>query len=314
MVVFFGSPDFAVPALLRLISSDYRPGLVVTQPDRPSGRGRKPAPTAVKRAALDNGVPVKEIKNFKDDGTVEYLRSLSSDFFAVAAFGLIFPQKVLEIPKKGCINLHGSLLPAYRGASPVNAAILNGDLFSGVTTMEMEKDLDAGPVYMQRMVSIPPDETAGGLFARLADAGADLLLETLEKIEQEDLVPVPQPAEGISYAPMLKKKDGLVDWNRPSIDIFNHIRGMTPWPGAFTYFGDKMVKIHRAFPLDLLKREFSPGEALEASGGRLVVCCGTGSLRIDRIQLEGKSILETEEFLNGFEINPGDSFSGIRMK
>jgi len=314
MVVFFGSPDFAVPALLRLISSDYRPGLVVTQPDRPSGRGKNLSSTAVKGAAQDNGIPVKEVKNFKDNGTVDYLRSLSPDFFAVAAFGLIFPQRVLDIPEKGCVNLHASLLPAYRGASPVNAAVLSGDLFSGVTTMEMEKELDAGPVYMQRIVSIPPDETAGGLFARLADAGADLLLETLEKIDRESIIPVPQPSEGVSYAPMLKKKDGLINWNRPADDIYNHIRGMNPWPGAFTCFENKMIKIHRSFPLDLLKRDFSPGEILEASGSRLTVCCGTGTLRIDRIQLEGRSSLGTEEFLNGFEINPGDSFSGMRLK
>ena len=314
MVVFFGSPDFAVPALLRLISSDYRPGLVVTQPDRPSGRGRKPSPTAVKRAAQDNGITVKEVKNFKDNDTVEYLRSLNPDFFAVAAFGLIFPQRVLDIPEKGCVNLHASLLPAYRGASPVNAAVFSGDLFSGVTTMEMEKELDAGPVYMQRIVPIPPDETAGGLFVRLADSGADLLLETLEKIDREGIIPVPQPAEGVSYAPMLNKKDGLIDWNRTAPEIYNHIRGMNPWPGAFTYFENKMIKIHRAFPLDLLKRDFSPGEILEASGSRLTVCCGAGALRIDRIQLEGKSSLDTEEFLNGFEIKPGDSFSGMRVK
>ncbi|MFO7914416.1 MAG: methionyl-tRNA formyltransferase [Candidatus Krumholzibacteriales bacterium] len=314
MVVFFGSPDFAVPALLRLISSGYRPSLVITQPDRPSGRGRKPSPTAVKRAAVDNGIPVREVKNFKDPDAAEYLRTLKPDFFAVAAFGLIFPQEVLDIPEKGCVNLHASLLPAYRGASPVNAAVLSGDLFSGVTTMEMEKELDAGPVYMQRMVAIPPDETAGGLFARLANAGANLLLETLEKIDTEGLIPVPQPAGGVSYAPMLRKKDGLVDWNRPATGIYNHVRGMNPWPGAFTYFGRKMIKIHRAFPLDLLKRELSPGEVLESSGGRLAVCCGTGALRIDRIQLEGKRPLDTEEFLNGFEIRPGESFSGIRKK
>ncbi|MBD3179146.1 MAG: methionyl-tRNA formyltransferase [Candidatus Latescibacteria bacterium] len=312
MVVFFGSPDFAVPALRRLTSTDYRPELVVTQPDRPAGRGRNPTPTAVKKAAIENDIPVRTIKSFKDEDIVEFLQTLNPDFFAVAAFGLIFPQRVLDIPGKGCINLHASLLPAYRGASPVNAAILNGDPFSGVSTMEMEKELDAGPVYMQRILPVNPDETAGSLFARLAESGADLLVETLHSIDHEGLAPVPQPEEGVSYAPMLKKSDGLIDWNRSAPEIYNHIRGMNPWPGSYSYLRGRMVKIHSGFPLDLIKRECRPGEVLEASGDRLEVCCGTGAIRIEEIQLEGKKAMETGQFLCGFDMNPGEIFTGSR--
>jgi len=312
MVVFFGSPDFAVPTLHRLISSPYRPGLVITQPDRPAGRGKTPVPTAVKKAAAEQGIPVKTVTSLKGSDIQDYLGTLDPDFFVVAAFGLIFPREILDMPAKGCVNLHASLLPAYRGASPVNMAVLNGDMFTGVSTMKMEMELDAGPVYMQRVVTIQPDETAGSLFERLSEAGAGLTQRTLEKIDRENLQPVPQPEEGVSYALLLKKSDGLVDWGRSSLEIYNHIRGMNPWPGSYTYFRGKMIKLHRSEPLDIIRRETRPGEILEISGGRLVVSCGTGALNIRRIQAEGKRPLETEEFLRGFEMKEGQRFTDRR--
>jgi methionyl-tRNA formyltransferase len=180
--------------------------------------------------------------------------------------------------------------------------------------MEMEQKLDAGPVYLQRMVPISPDETAGTLFSNLAEAGAELLLETLRRIDGENISPVPQPVEGVSYAPMLKKSDGLIDWNRSSLELYNHVRGMNPWPGAYTFFGGRMIKIHRAFPLDLIERGSRPGEVLEAESGRLTVCCGRGVLRIERIQMEGRRALDAGEFLRGFSISPGERFSLARKE
>ncbi|MDZ7861142.1 MAG: methionyl-tRNA formyltransferase [Candidatus Krumholzibacteriota bacterium] len=309
MVVFFGSPDFSLPTLERLLRSDYRPALVVTQPDRVSGRGKKLVSTPVKRLAEENDVPVRAISSFNDSDIKNDLVGLKPDFFVVVAFGLIFPESVLEMPSRGCVNLHASLLPSYRGASPINRAVVNGDSFTGVTTISMEKKVDAGPVYLQEVVGIDPEETAGELFDRLAGAGASLLIDTLSGIDAGRIEPVPQREEGKSFAPPLKKIDGLIPWDKDAIKVYNHIRGMNPWPGSFSYFRGKYIKVKDAWPCDLIKRPCPPGTVLQCSD-RLVVSCGKGALEIKKLQIEGRRSLEAEPCLRGFDMKRGERFRG----
>jgi len=310
MVVFFGSPDFSVPTLERLVQSDYCPSLVVTQPDRAVGRGKKVGSTPVRQAAEKHNIPVKVISSFKNDEITDCLVELNPDFFVVVAFGLIFPGKVLSIPSKGSINIHASLLPAYRGASPINSAIVNGEVFTGVTTIKMSKKVDAGPVCLQKVVAIDPMETAGELFGRLAGVGASLLLKTLIEIDSDRIKFVNQPETGISFTPLLKKIDGLIPWGKDVVSVHNHIRGMNPWPGSFSYFKGKYIKVQNARPHDLIKRAYPPGTILQASDSKLVVTCGVGALEIVKLQVEGKKSLEAESFLRGFDMNVGEMFSG----
>lgn len=312
MVVFFGSPDFAVPSLKKLSQTEYRPALIVTQPDKPSGRGRRTLPTPVRAAAEELGIPFRTAGTLKDGEIEGELARLKPDFFVVAAFGLIFPGNLLDMPEKGCINLHGSLLPSYRGASPVNMAVKNGDLFTGVTTMEMVKEVDAGPLYLQDIVPIGPLETAGEVFDKLAGVGAGLLIDTLRAIDREGIKPVPQQPEGISYAPMMKKSDGLIPWELDSVSVHNHIRGMNPWPGSFTYYSGRYIKVLHAEPADLLRREERPGTVVRSEGTLLKVACGRGTLRVIRLQVEGRRPQDTEDFLRGFDIDPGSSFSNSK--
>jgi methionyl-tRNA formyltransferase len=309
-VIFFGSPDFAIPSLKSLISSEYRPALVVTQPDRPAGRGKKPSPTPVRRTAEENGLPVTVVGTFADDNAIDSLRSLKPDFFVVVAFGLIFPRRMLEIAAKANINLHASLLPAYRGASPINMAIVKGECYTGVTTMEMTRELDAGPIYLQKKIEIDPMENAGELSERLASAGAGLLLETLRSVDKEHLAPREQPGDGISFAPRLKKQDGLIRWEESAGSVLNHIRGMNPWPGSFTYHEGNYLKIHRAERAGEKVVEVSPGTVVRAGADGIIVACGEGSLRIVRLQAPGRRPLEVEAFLRGYGIDPGDTLGG----
>lgn len=306
-VIFFGSPDFAIPPLKALIASEYRPDLVVTQPDRPRGRGKKPAPTPIRQFAENEGLPVEIIESFKAEGAFESLESLEPAYLVVVAFGLIFPARALDIASKANINLHASLLPAYRGASPINAAIVKGEPYTGVTTMEMAEELDAGPIYLQRRVPIDPMENAGDLSDRLSLEGAGLLLETLRGLDSGTIESREQPDEGISHARRLRKEDGYIEWNRAAAVVHNHIRGMNPWPGSFTYHGGTYLRVlasEVSSPDGVPERE--PGTVLRADREGLVVSCGRGSVRITRIQASGKKALDVEEFLNGYSIAGGD--------
>ncbi len=304
-VVFFGSPEFAVPSLRAMLSTEYRPVLAVTQPDRPAGRGKKTTPTPVRAIAESNEIPVKVVESFKQGDAIEYLKSLEPDFLVVVAFGLIFPPEVLGIAARGNINVHASLLPAYRGASPINGAIVSGDAFTGVTTMEMEDKIDSGPIYLQRIVPIDPMEDAGKLSLRLAEEGASLLLETLAGLDAGIVGPLPQPEAGVSFAPRLEKKDGFIPWRNDAVSVHNHIRGMNPWPGSFTFYRGGYLKIHQAEPYDIVPRAVSPGTVIEADGDRILIACGSGKLAIKRLQAEGKRPLDTEEFLRGFPLEAG---------
>jgi methionyl-tRNA formyltransferase len=305
-VVFFGSPDFAIPALDALVSSEFKPRLVVTQPDRPAGRGKKLTATPVRELAEARGIPVLVLESFRAEGVLDRLRETEADFFVVVSFGKIFPREALAIARKANVNLHASLLPAYRGASPINRAVVNGESWSGVTTMEMFPALDAGPVYLERMVAIDPLENAGAYAARLAPVGAGLVLETLRSISREGLRPVPQPAEGVSSAPLLRKEDGLIPWDKDAVAVHNHIRGMNPWPGSFTYCRGLYLKVLEARPEDLISRDAMPGQIIDASCEAIIVACGRGSVRLVVLQAEGKCALEAASFLRGFPLGKGE--------
>lgn len=305
-VVFFGSPAFALPSLEALAASEFKPMLVVTQPDRPAGRGKKVTPTPVRELAGRKGIPVMVLESFHGGAALEELRAAAPDFLVVVSFGKILPPESLAVAKKGNINLHASLLPRFRGASPINRAIVAGDLFTGVTTMEMSETLDSGPMYLQRIVSIDPMENAGLLSERLAVEGGRLLVETLRRICREGLRPVPQPEEGVVKAPVMRKEDGLVPWELDALGVHNHIRGMNPWPGSFSYYRGAYLKIHEAEPSDLVPRSAAPGLILEAKGDMILVACGRGAVRLKALQAGGKRAHKASEFLRGFPLEGGE--------
>lgn len=307
-LVFFGSPAFALPSLDALVSSEFKPVLVVTQPDRPAGRGKKLTPTPVRERAEAHGIPVRILESFGSGGALDEIRSAAPDFVAVVSFGRVFPAAALAIAKTANVNVHASLLPRYRGASPVNRAVVNGDAFSGITTMEMAEALDAGPMYLQRIVPIDPMENAGRLAERLAALGAPLLVETLRRIRLEGLRPAPQPEDGVVKAPLLRKEDGRVPWELDALAVHNHIRGMNPWPGSFTFYRGAYIKVHEAAPWDLVPRNEKPGRILEAKDGSIVVACGRGAARLVQLQAEGKRTLGAAEFLRGFPLEAGGVF------
>jgi methionyl-tRNA formyltransferase len=309
-VVFFGSPDFAVPSLKALFDSAYSPELVVTQPDRPAGRGRKSSPTPVRKAALELGLPVMVMKSFGDGEAWGRLSGLEPDFFIVAAFGLIFPEKALELPSISCINVHASLLPRWRGASPINMAVAAGDPETGVSIMRMVRALDAGPVYARRSVPIGPMDTAGDLFGPLSIEGASLLIETLDRITGEGLEPEDQPEEGVTFAPLLRKSDGLIDWNKDAASVHNQIRGMNPWPGSHTRAGGTLIKVHRSEPCEGDALGARPGTVLTASGEVLEVACAGGAVRLTMLQAEGRKAMTAGEFLRGSDLGEGTVLGG----
>jgi methionyl-tRNA formyltransferase len=305
-VVFLGSPAFAVPSLEALAASEFRPTLVVTQPARPAGRGKKLTPTSIHEAAGRLGIPVLVVESFRAAGVLDEIRAAAPDYCVLVSFGKILPQDLLDVAKRGNVNLHPSILPRYRGASPINRAIANGDLFTGLTTMEMVRALDAGPIYLQRLVAIDPMENASELSDRLAAEGAPLVVETLRRISRDGLRPVPQPEEGIVEAPLLSKEDGLIPWERDAVAVHNHIRGMNPWPGSFTYRRGAYLKVHRAEPWDLVPRAEAPGTVLEAAGDMILVACGRGAARLVELQAEGKRAHGAAEFLRGFPFERGE--------
>ena len=305
-ILFFGSPDFAIPSLKALIGSEYRPDLVFTQPDRRKGRGRKTAPTPVRKVAEEEGLPVRIIGSFREEGILDFLESLDPVYLVVVAFGLIFPSRALRAASKANINLHASLLPAYRGASPINAAIVNGERDTGVTTMEMVEELDAGPIYLQRRVAIDSEENAGDLSKRLAEEGALLLLETLRGLEAGTIEPREQPSEGISIARRLRKEDGLIDWSLEAVAVHDHIRGMHPWPGSYTYHGGNYLRILRSRVESREGGTEPPGTVLRAAPDGIVVACGSGTVGVTRIQASGRKALDVEEFLNGYAVGRGE--------
>lgn len=301
-VVFMGTPEFACPTLQKLIDRGEKLLAVVTQPDRPKGRGQKLVSPPVKVLAERHGIPVLQPLKVRAPEFVEAVRELSPDLIVVVAFGQILPKSLLEIPRHGCINVHASLLPRYRGAAPLNWCIINGETESGVTTMLMDVGLDTGDMLVKRATPIDPDEDTQSLHDRLMVLGAETLAETLDLLVAGSLKPEKQDDSLSSYAPMLKKEDGLIDWCKKPQTIKNLVRGMNPWPGAFTLLDGKTLKIYRVM---VAEGHGIPGTVLKADRGGLEVACNDGSLSIYELQLEGRKRLSAAEFLAGYKIEPG---------
>lgn len=305
-VVFMGTPAFAVPSLNSLAEAGFDVAAVVTQPDRPRGRGKRVKPSPVKAAAQDLGLEVLEPESVKDADFIEKLRSLGPEYIAVVAYGKILPAGVLNLPPGGCVNVHASLLPRYRGAAPINWAIVRGEKESGVTTMLMDEGMDTGPVLLEEKVSIEDTDTAEDLAKKLSVAGGRLLVKTLELLKDGKVTPRPQDKSKATYAPMLKKSDGRIDWTKPAIEIHNLVRGFYPWPGAHTTLGGKRVKIHSS---RVAREDVKGGPgSVKTSGGRLLVGCGEGALEITELQPENKRRMAAADFLTGRRIDEGEKF------
>ncbi len=310
-IVFMGTPEFACPCLEALVEAGAAPVLVVTQPDRPSGRGRRLKPPPVKEISEKHGIPVFQPAKVKHPEAQEKLRNLRPDVIVVAAFGQILPQSLLDIPRLGCVNVHASLLPRHRGASPVAAAIREGDGETGVTIMRMEAGLDTGPAYLEERVPIPDGVTTGGLEETLSEVGASLLVRALPGIADGSLEPVAQDDSMATYAPRLKREDGLLDFSLSSVSLERQVRALNPWPGGWFEYGDEIIKVWEA-----AVGPPSPGNV--PSGTTLdrpplsVVCGDGGSIILKTIQRRGKRALPSEEVMRGFKIPPGTRFGTIR--
>ncbi len=293
-IVFMGSPDFALPSL-RSLAQNYQVVGVVTQPDRASGRGRELKSPPVKTLAQELNIPVIQPQKLREPEAMNQLREWNPDLIVVAAFGQILKKEVLDLPKYGCVNVHASLLPRWRGAAPINAAVLAGDEETGVTIMKMDLGLDTGPMLAMKRIRIQPDDTAGSLFEALSTLGADLLIETLPAYMDGNLTPQPQPEEGATYAPMLKKEDGHLDFQKSALELERQIRAMSPWPGAWMMVENSVLKIHRA----------RAGRGHVAAGKRFkeqnqpAVGAGSGVLILDEVQPPGKKPMSGKAFLAG---------------
>jgi methionyl-tRNA formyltransferase len=305
-VLFAGTPGFAVPALEGLIGAGHRVELVVTQPDRPGGRGLARVPSAVKQTAVRHGIPVYQPESLKDLGTQARLREARGDVLVVASYGLILPRAVLDIPPRGALNIHASLLPRWRGAAPIQRALLGGDPTTGVCIMAMDTGLDTGPVLLREAIAIAADETAGTLHDKLAALGARLIVAALEGLEHGTLHPVPQPAEGATYAHKVDKAEATVDWSRSARDIDRQVRAFNPVPGAVARLRGDPIKLWRT-----IVREESgapPGTVLRAGGEGIDVACGTGTVRVTELQRAGGKRLPVDAFLRGCTVAAGDRF------
>jgi methionyl-tRNA formyltransferase len=301
-VIFMGTPDFACPTLQMLISRNEEIVAVVTQPDRPKGRGQKLMPPPVKALALEHALPVFQPLKVRAPEFVETVRQLRPDVIVVVAFGQILPKILLDIPPFGCINVHASLLPRYRGAAPLNWCLINGEVETGVTTMLMDPGLDTGPMLLKRSTPIDGSEDIVSLHDRMAVMGAELLAETLDKVYAGSVVPQAQDDSLSCYAPLLKKEDGLVDWQRDAHAIHNQVRGLVVWPGAWSFLDGQQLKICRTRVGD---GAGLPGTILRSDKGGIEVACLNGSLIIDELQLAGKKRLDAASFLSGYAIPAG---------
>ena len=304
-IVFFGTPEFAVPSLRALVDAGHAIPLVVTQPDRPAGRGQRSHVPAVKELASRAGLAVAQPEKVRDPAFLERVKQLAPDAIAVAAYGKILPKALLEVPRFGAINVHGSLLPKYRGAAPIQRAILAGESTTGITIMQMNERMDAGDILAKRETEISPSDTAESLGKRLADLGAVALVSTLEDVERGAVTPIPQRDDEATFAPIVKKEEGRIDWTKEAFAIERTVRAFTPWPGTFSKIGERLVKIHRA-TVRIERGGTPPGTVVRADGAELWIATGRGSLAILELQLEGKRRLPTREFLAAGVLRAGD--------
>ena len=304
--VFMGSPDFALPALNKLAQSELiNICAVVTQPDRPRGRGQKMQATPVKKRAVELGLEVYGEKNVNNPEFITKLKTINPQVIIVAAFGQILSSEILNLPEIACLNIHASLLPKYRGAAPIHRAIIDGQKETGITIMYMDEGMDTGDIISQKKVEIKNDDTAGSLHNRLAETGANLMLQTLTEIKQGKMDSIAQDDSEATYADKLKKSDGKIDWTKSATEIYNLVRGLNPWPTAYTFYKGQRLKL---WWLEVVKTETqanSAGEIIQANRQGLLVQCGTGVVKIIDLQPAGKQKMNYQDFLNGHQLKIG---------
>ena len=304
-LIFMGTPDFSVGTLEALIAAGHEITLVVSQPDKPKGRGHELAPTPVKETALKHGLKVFQPKRLKDPETIRTLEETPADAIVVIAFGQIVPASILHMKKYGCINVHGSLLPKYRGAAPIQWAVIDGERESGVTIMQMDEGLDTGDMLLKGSVVLDEKETSGSLFDKLSALGASLCVEALEKLEKGELRPEKQGESPTEYARMLTKEMGELDFSRDAVTLERLIRGFNPWPSAYTRLGDKTLKIWAADVCEKKDPKKQPGTVTEVAKQDFTVACGEGALKITELQLQGKKRMDAAAFLRGYHLEAG---------
>ncbi len=306
-IVFFGSPDFALPSLEALVAAGHELVLAVSQPAKPVGRSAEVADPPAARRARALAIPVFQPPTLKDEEAVARLAEANADLFVVVAYGKILAQRVLDLPRLGCVNVHGSILPRWRGASPVQAALLAGDAETGVSIMRMEAGMDTGPVYAASRTPIGPDEDAGALSSRLAGDGAALLVDTLPRIAKGEAEAVRQDDALATACPKIRREDGRADFARPALDLVRKLRAFTPWPGLFAYRGGRRVKLLAAREAEG-RAGVAPGKVL-AAGGEIVLACGTGALSVTLLQAEGRKPLDAAAFSRGERVVPGETWA-----
>ena len=309
-IVFMGTPEFALPTLEKLVASEHSVIAVVTQPDRPKGRGQGLTASPIKMLAQTTGIDVLQPEKAGTGEFIENLRHLAPDLIVVVAYGQILKKEVLQIPRCFCMNLHSSLLPKYRGAAPINRAIIEGAKETGVTTMKMDSGMDTGDILLVYKTPITDSDNAQTLHDRLATAGASLVMETIQRMEDQTLTPVPQDNDKASYAPKLKKEDGLIHWGKDAVSLGNLVRGLEPWPGAFTFFQSKRLRLC-AVETTSGEPEDLPGEIVRIADHGIEVGTGKGRLVITQLQPEGKKRMSAKSFLAGHKMLKGNVFDGL---
>ena len=315
-VIFMGTPDFAVSTLKSLLQSKHDVVLVVTQPDKPRGRGKQVSYSPVKEVALEHDIEVFQPQRIKSEESVEYLRKYNADVMVVVAFGQILSKEILDMPKYGCINVHGSLLPKYRGAAPIQWAVLNGDEISGVTTMKMDEGLDTGNIILKKELVLAKDETAGSLFERMMALGAEACMETLDQLAEGSATFTAQNHNEATKTRLISKEMGKIDFDRSAEEIERLVRGMNPWPSAFTSINGKTLKVWKCAVASIEELEDCEESLRSAENGQIVlvtkqnvyVKTAEGIIRLDEVQLEGKRRMICEEFLRGYQIEAGYTF------
>ena len=306
-IIFMGTPDFSVGTLEALVEAGHEVCLVVTQPDKPKGRGKEMQYTPVKEAALKHGIEVYQPRRIREAECVEKLRQYNADIMVVIAFGQIIPKEILEMVPYGCVNVHASLLPKYRGAAPIQWSIIDGEAVTGVTTMQMDEGLDTGDMLLKAEVPITAEETGESLHDKLAKAGAALCVETLAKLQEGSIVPEKQGESPTAYAKMLDKKLGNIDWTKSAVEIERLVRGLNSWPSAYTYWNKKVVKIWKASVIDENSNE-QVGTVVKVEKDGFYVQTGNGLLKVLELQIPGKKRMDAGAFLRGYTIEPGEVF------
>ena len=306
-IIFMGTPEFAVPSINMLVNEGYKVIAVVTQPDKPKGRGNKLAAPPVKEFALEHGITVLQPSKIKTPEFVEQIRELGPDLMVTAAYGKIISKELLDVPTLGCINVHGSLLPAYRGAAPIHWSIINGEKVTGITTMFTDVGLDTGDMLLKRELEIGPDMTAGELHDAMAVLGAEVLKETLIQLKSGTLVRKPQDDAVSSYAPIITKEVGLIDWNKPAQQVHNLVRGTNPWPGAYTFMNESKMRIWKTCVADYdNNQKHCPGEIVKSDDEGLLVKCSNGYIIIQELQFDSSKRMKVSDYLRGHKISIGE--------